>query len=110
MPTMRVADVVEVGAEGEPAGGLGAFGAVDVVSGEGIAGEAEAGSAVAEFLLEEGAEGSGEGVGGGVGVAELDDADELGSWGRPQAGGAGRRRVGGREGFRCRAWCWRASA
>ena len=35
-----VADVVEMGAEGEPAGGLGALGAVDVVSGEGIAGEA----------------------------------------------------------------------
>ena len=76
-----VADVVEVGAEGQPAGGLGAFGAVDVVAGEGVAGEAEAGSAVTEFLLEEGAEGSGEGVAGGVRVAELDDADELGALG-----------------------------
>ena len=56
---------------------MGAFGAVDVVSGEGVAGKAEAGSAVTEFSLEEGAEGSGEHVGGGVGVAELDDADEL---------------------------------
>jgi hypothetical protein len=58
---------------------LRALGAVNVVSGEGVSGELEAGSAVTEFLLEEGAEGSGEGVAGGVGVAELDDADELGA-------------------------------
>ena len=72
-----VADVVEMRAEGEPAGRLRAFGAVDMVSGEGVAGEAESGSAIAEFLLEEGAKGPGEGVAGGVGVPELDDADEL---------------------------------
>jgi hypothetical protein len=53
---------------------------VDVVSGEGVAGELEAGAAVTEFLLEEGAEGSGKGVASGMGVAELNDADELGSW------------------------------
>jgi hypothetical protein len=50
---------------------------MDAVSGEGIASVREAGSAVAKFFLEESAESSGEEVGGGVGVAELNDADEL---------------------------------
>ena len=105
-----VADVFEVGAEGEPSGGLGAFGAVDVVSGEGVAGEAEAGSAVTEFFLEEGAEGSGEEVGGGVGVAELDDADELALGVDLKLMELVEEGAAGREGFRCRHGGWRASA
>jgi hypothetical protein len=67
-----------VSAEGEPTGGLRAFGSVDVVSGEGIAGEAKAGAAISEFLLEESAESASKDIGCGVRVPELDDANELG--------------------------------
>jgi hypothetical protein len=73
-----VADIAEMRTESEPAGGLSAPGAVDVISGKGIAGIREASSAVAKFFLKEGAEGAGEEVGGSVGVAKLNDADELG--------------------------------
>ncbi len=72
-----VADVAEVRAEGEPAGGLSAAGAMDAIAGEGVASVLEACAAVAELVLKEGTESAGEHVGCGVGVAELDDADEL---------------------------------
>ncbi len=72
-----VADVAEMSTEGEPAGGLGAAGAMDAIAGEGVASVLEACAAVAELVLKEGAEGAGEHVGCSVGVAELDDADEL---------------------------------
>ena len=70
-----IAEVGEVGAEGLPAAGLGALGAEDAIAGEGMAGVAEADGAVAELALQDAAGLAGEHIGGGVGVAELEDAD-----------------------------------
>ncbi len=97
-------------AESDPSSGLGAFGSVDAIPGERIASVGEAGSTVAEFFLEEGAEGSGEEIGGGVGVAELDNADELSFRSGFELMELVEEGMEGLGGFRSRPWGWRAIA
>jgi hypothetical protein len=50
---------------------------VDVITGEGVAREAEASATVTKLALKQSAERSGEDVGCSVRVAKLDDADDL---------------------------------
>ena len=75
-------DLRKAVAVGKPALGLRARRAGQVIAGKGVSGVLEAEASIAEAGLDVGAEGAGEHVGGGVGIAELEDADGLRGVGR----------------------------